>query len=133
MKISSVVAELFYANGPADSLMKLIFSFHDLYNFCTYFNTHHVFCPMQNYVTVIIYQSGIFLLLGTTRIFKEKGLGFDVNRLNYFCKFTKYHTTNKCTNCMYALIASLHEKQRTKIQDMLPQQYYNEKVHIFNT
>ena len=27
-------------------------------------------------------------------------------------------------------IASLHEKQRTQIQDMLPQQYYNEKVHI---
>ena len=30
-------------------------------------------------------------------------------------------------------LASLHEKQRTQIQDMLPQQYYNEKVHIFNT
>ena len=29
-------------------------------------------------------------------------------------------------------LASLHEKQRTQIQDMLPQQY-NEKVHIFNT
>ena len=29
--------------------------------------------------------------------------------------------------------ASLQEKQRTQIQDMLPQQYYNEKVHIFNT
>ena len=29
--------------------------------------------------------------------------------------------------------ASLHEKQRTQIQDMLPQQYYNKKVHIFNT
>ena len=28
---------------------------------------------------------------------------------------------------------SLHEKQHTQIQDMLPQQYYNEKVHIFNT
>ena len=25
------------------------------------------------------------------------------------------------------------EKQRTQIQDMLPQQYYNEKVRIFNT
>ena len=24
-------------------------------------------------------------------------------------------------------LASLHEKQRTQIQDMLPQQYYNEK------
>ena len=23
-----------------------------------------------------------------------------------------------------------HEKQRTQIQDMLPQQYYKEKVHI---
>ena len=30
-------------------------------------------------------------------------------------------------------LATLHEKQRTQIQDMLPQQYYNEKVHIFNT
>jgi hypothetical protein len=30
-------------------------------------------------------------------------------------------------------LASLHEKQRTQIQDMLPQQYYNGKVHIFNT
>ena len=30
-------------------------------------------------------------------------------------------------------LASLHEKQRTQIQDMLPQQYYNEKVPIFNT
>ena len=29
--------------------------------------------------------------------------------------------------------ASLHEKQRVQIQDMLPQQYYNERVHIFNT
>jgi len=29
-------------------------------------------------------------------------------------------------------LASLHEKQRTQIQDMLPQQYYNEKIHIFN-
>ena len=29
-------------------------------------------------------------------------------------------------------LASLHEKQRTQIQDMLPQQYYNEKVHILN-
>ena len=27
-------------------------------------------------------------------------------------------------------LASLHEIQRTQIQDMLPQQYYNEKVHI---
>ena len=27
----------------------------------------------------------------------------------------------------------LYEKQRTQIQDMLPQQYYNEKVRIFNT
>ena len=30
-------------------------------------------------------------------------------------------------------LASLHEKQRTQIQDMLPQQYYNEKVYIFDT
>ena len=30
-------------------------------------------------------------------------------------------------------LASLHEKQRTQIQDMLLQQYYNEKVHIFDT
>ena len=30
-------------------------------------------------------------------------------------------------------LASLHKKQRTQIQDMLPKQYYNEKVHIFNT
>ena len=30
-------------------------------------------------------------------------------------------------------LAFLHEKQRAQIQDMLPQQYYNEKVHIFNT
>jgi len=30
-------------------------------------------------------------------------------------------------------VDSLHEKQRTQIQDMLTQQYYNEKVHIFNT
>ena len=30
-------------------------------------------------------------------------------------------------------LASLHEKQRTQIQDMLPQQYYKEKVHIFKT
>ena len=30
-------------------------------------------------------------------------------------------------------LASLHKKQRTQIQDMLPQQYYKEKVHIFNT
>ena len=33
----------------------------------------------------------------------------------------------------WSSFASLHEKQRTQIQDMLPQQYYNEKVHIFNT
>ena len=26
--------------------------------------------------------------------------------------------------------AGRHEKQRTQIQGMLPQQYYNEKVHI---
>ena len=49
------------------------------------------------------------------------------------CRFTKYHTTNKCTNCMSFRLAFLHEKQRTQIQDMLPQQYYNENVHIFNT
>ena len=30
-------------------------------------------------------------------------------------------------------LASLHEKQRKQIQDMLPQQYYNKKVHIFKT
>ena len=30
-------------------------------------------------------------------------------------------------------LASLHEKQRTQIQDMLPQQYYNEKSSYFNT
>ena len=82
---------------------------------------------------------------------------------NIQCRFTKYHTTNKYTNCMSFILnhffrtlftaatcfdsisliiirehiasplASLHEKQRTQIQDMLPQQYYNEKVHIFNT
>ena len=34
---------------------------------------------------------------------------------------------------MNSPLASLHEKQRTQIQDMLPQQYYKEKVHIFNT
>ena len=33
---------------------------------------------------------------------------------------------------MISPLASLHEKQRTQIQDMLPQQYCNEKVHIFN-
>ena len=38
----------------------------------------------------------------------------------------------RCFSCGEAL-ASLDEKQRTQIQDMLPQQYYNEKVHIFNT
>jgi len=27
-------------------------------------------------------------------------------------------------------LASLHEKQGTQIQEMLPQQHYNEKVHI---
>ena len=27
-------------------------------------------------------------------------------------------------------LASLHEKQRTQKQDILPQQYYNEKLHI---
>ena len=30
-------------------------------------------------------------------------------------------------------LASLHEKQRKQIQDMLPKQYHKEKVHIFNT
>ena len=30
----------------------------------------------------------------------------------------------------YSPLASQHEKQRTQTQDMLPQQYYNEKVHI---
>ena len=30
-------------------------------------------------------------------------------------------------------LASLHEKQRTQIQDMFSQQYYKEKVHIFKT
>jgi len=40
----------------------------------------------------------------------------------------------RCLSCREASgLASLHDKQRTKIQDMLPQQYYNEKVHIFNT
>ena len=28
-------------------------------------------------------------------------------------------------------LASLHEKQRTQIHDMLPQQYYNEKSSYF--
>ena len=37
-----------------------------------------------------------------------------------------------CTVHRVDSLASLHEKQRTQIQDMLPQQYYNEKVHIFN-
>ena len=36
-------------------------------------------------------------------------------------------------NHFFKTLASLHEKQRTQIQDMLPQQYYNEKVHVFNT
>ena len=30
----------------------------------------------------------------------------------------------------FSPLASLHEKQRTQIQDKLPQQYYNEKVLI---
>ena len=38
-----------------------------------------------------------------------------------------------CTQTIASPLASLHEKQRTQIQDMLSQQYYNEKVHIFNT
>jgi hypothetical protein len=29
-------------------------------------------------------------------------------------------------------LASLHHKQRTQIHDMLPQHYYNGKVHVFN-
>ena len=36
-------------------------------------------------------------------------------------------------NIVVAALASLHEKQRTQIQDMLPQQYYNEKSSYFNT
>jgi hypothetical protein len=48
--------------------------------------------------------------------------------------FTTYYTTNNFTNCMPFILrcfscweasrASQHEKQRTQIQDMLPQQYY---------
>ena len=53
--------------------------------------------------------------------------------LNHFFK-----TLFTCFSCREASglaspLASLHEKQRTPIQDMLPQQYYNEKVNIFNT
>jgi hypothetical protein len=98
MKIYSVGAELFYANRRADSLTKLIVSFHNIYNFCTYFSTHHVFCPMQHCVTIINYRGGEFLLLGKTRVFKEKGLRFVVNRLNYFCKVS--HVTGPKMCCL---------------------------------
>ena len=37
-----------------------------------------------------------------------------------------------CGLAIASPLASLHEKQRTQIKDMLPQQYYNEKVHIVN-
>ena len=38
-----------------------------------------------------------------------------------------------CRTAYLYYLAFLHEKQRTQIQDMLPQQYYNDKFHIFNT
>ena len=47
----------------------------------------------------------------------------------------KWHTISAFVGCVIiseSPLASLHEKQRTEIQDMLPQQYYNEKIHIFN-
>ena len=37
----------------------------------------------------------------------------------------------RCFSCREA--SGLHEKKRTQIQDMLPQQYYNQKVNIFLT
>jgi len=73
MKMSSVGDELFCAHGRTDSLMKLIVAFNNFYKFCTYFRTRLAICPIQHKVTVINYGGGEFLLLGTTRVFKEKG------------------------------------------------------------
>ena len=46
------------------------------------------------------------------------------------------HTLYLCTLFLvqggkWIPLASLHEKQRTQIQDMLPQQFYNEKSSYF--
>ena len=51
--------------------------------------------------------------------------------LNHF--FKTLFTAPTCGLAIASPLASLHEKQRAQIQEMLPQQYYNEKVHIFNT
>ena len=58
--------------------------------------------------------------------------------LNHF--FKKLFTAPTCFDNISLIfireasgLASLHEKQRTQIQDKLPQQYYKEKVHIFKT
>ena len=53
--------------------------------------------------------------------------------MNFFIILLWQHILYMCTLFLVHVgLASLHEKQRTQIQDML-QQHYNEKVHIFNT
>jgi len=49
--MSSVAAELFYANGRTDSLTKIIVALHNFYKFFTYFRTRLAFCPIQHKVT----------------------------------------------------------------------------------
>ena len=47
--------------------------------------------------------------------------------------FFRYNIVVLAYHVVSRPLASLHEKQRTQIQDMLPQQYYNEKKSIFLT
>jgi len=49
-------------------------------------------------LTVINDRGGELLLLGTKRVFKERGLRFVVKRLNYFCKVS--HVTGSKTCCL---------------------------------
>jgi len=46
---------------------------------------------------------------GGAVMLQEIKFGFQLNSLVYTCKgvFTKYHTTNKCSNCMSFILKSL--------------------------
>ena len=53
-------------------------------------------------------------------------MSYELNNPNYL-----YCCTVHLVDSIIITLASLHEKQRTQIQDMLPQQYYKEKVILY--
>ena len=132
MKISSVGDELFHTDGQTDSqtdMTNIIVAFRNFantpnwYTFCS----QNVFLSLEwisvqttiillysnNWVVFVTETGSVYCAVRTESltvvqmilVLKELMLPLLLHRAS--CRFTNYHTTNKCTNCMSFIFKSL--------------------------